>query len=87
MFNPSSGNPLSTLMAPTMTNISGQVSAAVTIITNIGNYCVAFLGALFLWSPTIWSGYFVWIWFLVCLPISIGMVFSVITILRGVHAS
>ena len=86
-FNATQHSQLERLMAPTMTNQSGVVSGAVALVSNAGTYFVTFVSALFLWSPSVWTGYLVWFWLFICLPISIGMVIGVVTILRGTSSS
>lgn len=85
-FSASTSENLTTLMSPTMANYSSSTSAFASIVTNVGTYVMTFLQAMFLWSPTIFSGYWIWFWLFICLPVSIGMVLSVVQILRGVRA-
>ena len=82
-FNVTQQDQLTALMSPAMTNQSGVVSGAVAFVANIGTYFATFVSALFLWSPSVWTGYLIWFWLFFCLPISVGMIVGVVTILRG----
>jgi hypothetical protein len=84
MFNPSGIN---SLLSVSLSNSSGALAATLTFIGNLGVYFQTFLGMLFLYQPTVFSGNYIWLWLLLCLPIDIGMIFSVVSILRGVHSS
>ncbi len=78
---------IDTLIRPSIVNQAGSASAFVSFVRDIGTYFMAFLGALFLYFPSVWQGHLIWFYYFVCIPVSVGMVLSIVTILRGVHAS
>ncbi len=78
---------LNGLTSNTMTNYSSGTSAFTAIFSQAGSYFMTFLNAVMLWSPTLFSGYYVYFWLFFCLPIDIGMVMSIAQVARGVHAS
>lgn len=78
---------LNSLASPAFVNQSGVVSAATSIFVGIGSFLVSFVEAIFLWSPTVFAGHWIWAWEFICLPISISFVIVILTIVRGVHSS
>ena len=80
----------STIISPSMVNVAGPLSDLYTIIRNVGSFfstLLGFAGIFVLWQPTVFSGYMMWVWWFICLPIDLMMVFSIVSILRGVHSS
>ncbi len=75
------------LWNPSLANFAGSASALSTLFVSVGTYLVAFMEIIFLWSPTVFAGNFIWFWDFVCLPISISFIITLITIARGVHSS
>jgi hypothetical protein len=61
-------------------NIATQTWA---VISNIGSYVGAIFGAILLWSPTVFSGYMLWLYWFICFPIACAMIYAVITMIRG----
>ena len=86
IFNPA-GGAVSALLSVSISNSSGALAATLTFIGNLGNYFLAFFQLVTLYQPTVFSGSYFYLWLFLCLPIDIGMVFGVVTILRGVHSS
>lgn len=84
IFNPSGVN---SLLSLSIANSSGALAATLTFIGNLGNYFLAFIQLVTLYQPTVFSGNYIYMWYMICLPIDIGMIFGVVTILRGVHSS
>ena len=84
IFNPSGVN---SLLSISIYNSSGIIAATATFFVNLGNYFYAFLQLVTLYQPTVFSGNYIYMWYMICLPIDIGMIFGVVTILRGVHSS
>lgn len=72
------------LNTPSGTNFMGVLA---TDIVNVWNYLLHFFPMLFLWNPSIWTGYWLYFYYIFCIPICIGMVMSIVFILRGVHNS
>lgn len=56
-------------------------------IVLVWDYMKNLIQMIFLWNPNIWSGNWLWFYYIICLPICIGVVFSIVTIMRGVHSS
>jgi len=76
------------LMQPIMTDVSPLnsipvIGLAVSLITNIGSYFISFMMMVFLWYPTLWSGTWMWFYWLFVMPVSIGMIMAIVTMLRG----
>ncbi len=42
---------------------------------------------LLLWSPTVFSGQMIWVWWFVCFPIDCAMIFTIFTIVKGVGSA
>lgn len=74
-------------MSPTLAESTNLFTAAWAVITNVGTYLWFILQILFLWCPTVFSGYMLWFWWFVCFPIDVGIVFSIVSIVRGVHSA
>jgi hypothetical protein len=66
---------------------SNWLLQAVAQITEVWTYIKIFIQMVFLWNGTLWSGSWLWFYYAVCLPICIGVVMSIVFILRGVHSS
>jgi hypothetical protein len=75
---------LYTLGTPSGTNFFGNI---VSNVVAVWNYMLVFIKMVFLWNGTLWQGNWLWFYYVICLPVVIGMVFSIVTILRGVHDS
>ena len=77
------------LLQPAGTDVSALeniplLGGAYSLITNVWDYCKGVIEIIFLWSPSLWSGNWYWFWLLFCLPVAVGMVASLVFILRGV---
>jgi hypothetical protein len=77
----------STLTQPSMTESSNIFTGAWAVMTGVATYIVSWLGIFVLWSPTVFSGYLIWLWWGICFPVDVGMVFGVVGIVRGVHSA
>ena len=84
MFNQSSLNPL---LSVSLYNSSGIIASTATFMVNIGNYIYGLIQILTLYQPTVFAGNYFYLWLFLCLPIDIGMIFSIASIIRGVHSS
>lgn len=63
------------------------VLQGVSQINKVWDYMMVFIQMVFLWNGTLWTGVWLYFYFVVCLPICIGVVMSIVFILRGVHSS
>jgi hypothetical protein len=66
---------------------SNWLLQAVAQIDEIWTYIKSFIQMVFLWNGTLWSGSWYYFYLFVCLPVCIGVVMSIVFILRGVHSS
>jgi len=79
---------LQSFMQPKGTDFSNVITGTVSIVTNIWQYMKLIIQVMFLWYPTVWSGsWSMMIYLCLFLPVGIGLVFSIVTILRGVGSS
>lgn len=71
-----------------ITNIGGvgTTGGDFSLITNVWTYIKTFIQAAFLWSPSLWTGNWLWFYYFFCLPICIAMVVSIVFVLRGVRS-
>ena len=84
LINAQTAAQLQSLGQPTGTNwLVQQVSQ----ISQVWTYIQTFIQMIFLWNGTIWTGSWLWFYYMVCLPICGGVVMSIVFILRGVHSS
>lgn len=82
-FSSTGQSNLEAMMSPTLTNQSGVVAAVWSTATQVASYFITFIQAIFLWSPSIFTGYLVWLWVYICLPTTITMIIGIIIVLRG----
>jgi hypothetical protein len=87
MFDPTARNALAGAVSPTITNYSNSTSAIISTVTNIGIWVIWISSMIFLWAPTIWTGYWVWFYLVICLPISIAFIAGLVFALRGIGSS
>ena len=59
----------------------------ISLVVQVWAYLKVIIPMMFLWNPTIWSGYWIWFYWIVCFPIVIGMVVSIVMVMRGVGTS
>lgn len=78
---------LNAVASPAFVNQAGVVSAATSVMNAIGNFFKSLVQIVFLWSPTVFAGNFIWFWEYICLPIAISFIVVIATVIRGVHAS
>ena len=86
-FSATDQTTLKYLMSPIFTNLSGETSAIFGVVLWVANFFSMLVKVIFLYAPTVWSGYLQYVWFYICLPVSIGMIVSVVSLLRGSGAS
>jgi hypothetical protein len=63
-------------------SVSSIWAPAITVVAVFAS----FLSAIVMYYPAIFTGYFIWFWWCICLPIAIGFIISIVTIIRGVNA-
>ena len=77
---------MSTLYQPEIASQSNVITQGVAIVTHIGDYLQAFLEIMFLWSPSVFSGYMIWIYWFICFPVVCAMMYGVVSLIRGVSS-
>lgn len=75
------------LVSPSIASSSNSVSQWFTVMASGFNYFISFIGVLFLYSPSVFPGNYVWMWWFICLPVDVGMIFGIVTMLRGSASS
>jgi hypothetical protein len=78
---------LQSLVQPKGTDFSNIVSGAISLVTDVWQYFTLLIQLIFLWFPSMWDGVYIWFWLFICLPIGIGMVASIVTVIRGSSSS
>ena len=73
-----------TLMQPEIAASGNIVTQAWAVLSNVGEYLKAVVEILFLWSPSVFAGYMIWVYWFICFPISCAMVYGVVSLIRGV---
>jgi len=48
---------------------------------------MSFGSIILLYYPALFHGTYIWFWFIFCLPIAVGFVISIVTLVRGVASS
>ena len=67
---------------------SGSIfTGAWAIMTHVADYLRAFISILLLWSPTVFVGYYLWVWWFICFPVDCAMIFGIVSLVRGVHSA
>lgn len=72
-----------TLIQPNIVSSGSLFGQVWAILSNIGGYIAAVVKIVFLWSPTVFVGYMLWVYWFVCFPIACAMIYGVVTLLRG----
>ncbi len=80
-------NITSTLMSPQTSSLSSDTSGIAVLMTNGKPIVDAFIRIVFLYSPTVWTGYLCYFWLYICLPIAISTIVALLFIIRGVGVS
>ncbi len=76
------------LMSPAFAGSANLFTAAWAVVVDVALYLTIFVQILFLWMPTVFSDpNMLWLWWYVCLPVDLGMVLSIVFIVRGVHSA
>lgn len=74
---------LDTLMKPSGFDFSNPLVAVYSVVKGVWSFFVAFINMLFWNYPTLFTGNWIYVKWLVFMPISGAMVFSIIVIMRG----
>lgn len=68
-------------------NFTQLVGSSVSMIwspaLSVLSVFVAFASAIILYYPAIFQGTFIWFWWCICLPVAVGFIISIVTIIRG----
>jgi hypothetical protein len=83
-FNTTGFTYLDALMSPNFTNVASVVSAFWSLITGVAFLLKELVQILFLWSPEVWTGNYIYVWFIICLPLGLSIVLGLVFIMRGV---
>lgn len=86
-MNSSVWNTIGSLMRPAINTTTTETAGFLSLIGNLGDYLRIFIGALFLYFPSVWDGYLIYFWLFVCVPVSCGMIIAVISLFRGSSAT
>ena len=84
------GTTVQNLMQPIGTDYTNPnaiplIGGAISLITNVWTYILPFIQMVFLWQPTLWTGSWILVYYVFCIPLSIGFIASIVFIFRGVH--
>jgi hypothetical protein len=71
------------LLQPIATDYSNPAVAIQSLWTDAWQYVKIFFNIVFLWFPDLWVGNWIWFYFFVCFPITVMMIFSIMSMLRG----
>ncbi len=80
------------MMQPAGTDVSSfedtsAIGQAYSLITNVWSYIKPVIQAIFLFFPDLWNGVWLWFYYIVIMPISVGLIVSLVFIFRGVHSA
>ena len=92
LFTSAESNTVMGMMQPEGTDITSlentsAIGQAYSLITNVWNYIKPVISAIFLWFPDLWSGTWIWVYLCLIMPISVGLIISLVFIFRGVHSA
>ena len=76
-------NLFNAFITPTGTDFSNPVVAVTSLVTDVWQYFKLIIQVVFLWFPDLWVGGWLWVYYVVCFPIAMMMVFTFVSILRG----
>ena len=66
--------------------VISAVSAIWAPAASVLSVISTFLQAVVMYYPALFTGYYVWLWWCLLLPISVGFVIVIISMIRGVHS-
>jgi hypothetical protein len=84
LFTPALASSVKSLGTPTGTN---WIVAGIMQISAVWEWVKTLIQMLFLWNGTLWTGGWLYFYYFVCLPLTIGIIGTLVFILRGVHSS
>ena len=76
----------SALIRPEFAESTNLFTSAWAVATQSAAYLVLIIKVLFLWFPTVFTGYVGYIYWYIVMAIDAGVVFSIFSIVRGVHS-
>lgn len=74
----------STLLQPEITSQSNVIAQGLAILSNIGEYIQAAVEVVFLWSPSVFTGYMLWVYWFICFPTACAAIYGFVSLIRGV---
>jgi len=75
---------LQSLGQPVGTNFGVGLTSMIVLVWD---WMKTLIQMIFLWNGTLWVGNWLYFYYYVCLPVCIGVVASIVMVMRGVHAS
>lgn len=72
------------LLQPSFTSSSTVAAQTWAVLTDIVGYAKALVSAILLWSPTVFTGYLLWFYWFICFPVACAMIFTIISVIRGI---
>ncbi len=70
-------------MNPNFQESTNVFTNAWATATGVASYLTLLVKVLFLWCPTIFSEYGLWVWWFICFPTDCAMIAAIIFIVRG----
>lgn len=74
-----------------LSQVQGSGSSLVSSLwvpAQVGVSILMSLGSIILlYYPALFQGIYIWFWFCVCLPVAVGFVVAIVTIIRGVAST
>ena len=64
-----------------------QPQGSTDVITKVWDIILGFFQFIFLWSPTLWTGTWLWVYYFLVISIASAIVFGIILAVRGVGSS
>lgn len=61
----------------------GVIGEIAGFVTMVWSYFVTLISMIMLYFPSMWNGVWLWVYFVVFLPVSIGFIVSIVIILKG----
>ncbi len=80
-------NNQTTLMQPEFATSANIITGAWTIVKNIVGFLGILVKVLALWAPTVFGGDMIWVWWYICFPTDVAMVFAILSLARGVNSA
>ncbi len=74
-------------LAPTFAESTNVFTAAWAVVKGIAPYLTLLAQVVFLYCPTVFSGYLLYFYWFICFPVSVGFIAGLVFIVRGVHSA